>query len=131
MASSSQQKNAVLQVTITNNPSLGGHVSGWMSRLKHECFNETKTEKYRIVYIETTATAGGINVTLDFSINPLHAVMFPGLSSRHVSTSLREYLFFGFHSKFNRSVHPDFVILAARDIPATGQIRPETGGGGE
>jgi hypothetical protein len=70
------------------------------------------------------ATTEGTVVTLNHSINPLHAVMFPGLSSWHVSTTLGKYRLFGFQSKLDRPVRFDFVIIAARDVSAAGYIGP-------
>ena len=42
-----------------------------------------KTNRTAIQYKEAMATAEGAHATLDRSINLLHAVAFPGLSSRH------------------------------------------------
>jgi len=62
------------------------------------------------------------------SINPFHTVIFPGLGSRRVSTTLGKYLFFSFHAKLNRPVHSDFVIIAARNVSTIGQIGPDKRG---
>ena len=74
--------------------------------------------------MEIMATTERAVVIFNHSVDPFHAVMLPGLSSRDVSTAFRKYRSFSFHSKLNRPVHPDFVIIAARDIPATGHIGP-------
>jgi hypothetical protein len=70
------------------------------------------------------ATAEGTVVTFNHSISPFHSVMLPRLGSRDVLTTLRKYGFFGFHSNLNRSVYPDFVIIATGDVPAIGHVGP-------
>ena len=49
-----------------------------------------KTNRTTIQYKEAMATAEGTHATLNHSINLLHAVAFPGLSSRHIDVPSTE-----------------------------------------
>ena len=85
------------------------------------------TDGTPIRYREITAATEGTHLTLDYLIYPLHAVVFPRLGSRNISTLFGKHCFFGFHSEPNRSVHLNLITIAARDVPAVGDIGPEKG----
>jgi len=78
-----------------------------------------------------TATTDGTDFALNLSIDPLHAVMFPRPGLRRVSTPLRKKRFFSVHTKFNRSVCSDLVVIATGNISAFGKIGPKKWKGGE
>ena len=65
---------------------------------------------------------------LNSSINPLQAVVLPGLSSRGVSPALRKYCLLGFHPDLDCSVYSNLVIITMGDVPAFAKIGPENRG---
>ena len=96
-----------------------GHVRGSVPRIK----NDVQTTKIGLLLVQ------GITVTTDgmasiLSIDPLHAVILPRSSPRHISTILREQRLLSFHPKFNGSVNPDFVIITTGDVPSFGHVGP-------
>ena len=78
--------------------------------------------------VGTMAIARETPLILNFSINPLQAMVLPGLSSRDASLALRKYCFLGFHPDLDCSVYSNLVVITMGDVPAFAKIGPENRG---